>query len=159
MKEYRNGSVENKYLQRKKESIAQKHEQAERLQQERLKLSKQREERGIAQTTNPKHLTSAPKHLSKSGPRRREEDRRHKETLRSLPTEAKTDSLFDNIHNLLEHPHKIRGNNSLRRYSGDAMQLLQEKINKLNQRLGKEEGPEELKGAESMGAIAQKTVT
>ena len=92
--------------------------------------------------------------------------------MRSLPTEAKADSLFDNIHNLLEHPHKLKLDHNYRRYSGDAIKLLHLKMNQLNKQLGQDEAGEAekeekvggevtMKGSRSVSRneILQKTVT
>jgi hypothetical protein len=119
MKEYRDASVENKFIQKRKEAIAIKQDAIERAhdKQKSLKLKEDNKEYikntsggvgkpGIPKVSNRLKFSAKERKLEETQPP-------------VVPAQAKTADLFDNIHHFLENPHKGRVASEARRDSKD----------------------------------------
>lgn len=146
MKEYRDAASENKYLQKKKEIIAQKNEAIERAKQA-LKVK----EEGVSSKTTSMPIQPPPQ----KNPIRPKFSAKEERNQTKVPEDvSKTANLFDNIHNLLENPHKIRAASEMKKMSKVSIQSLEDKIKVINEKLG----VNDTKSNEENGGIEQKTV-
>ena len=133
MKEYRDGPLENKYLQRKKEMLVQRQEAVDRIAEKNKAKQRQnsplKETREKAKDTPPRekvHLANFSSNKSVPRPQPPRSAFKQKKSMKNLtkedprpskmqPDDQKSANLFDNIHNLLLNPQKSRAKSEVKR--------------------------------------------